>query len=450
MISAVVCIIQQHRLNVSRSVRHSMGHDELTGLYNLEHMAEKIKELRNDKAERYLIYTDIPDLGLINEMFGREKGNLILKEIADIIRASVYKGSFYCRTNGVHFVILTEKSAFREEMLESIRESAEHIMDGTNYKLRVHFGIYETTGLSDSLEAMCGRAAIAVNSIKNSTQEYIAFYDRSMMQEAIRNKRTIDEFEAAMKNGEFHMFLQPQFSADTGRLTGAEALVRRIKSDGSVVPPNDFIPIYERAGIICRLDKYIWEKAAAKLSEWKGKNIDGHISVNISPRDFYYINVYDGFTELISRYDIPADRLNIEITETALMTDVPDLEKELEMLRDAGFTVEIDDFGSGYSSLNALKDIKVDVLKIDMGFLSKSSNAERGRIILDCVIQMAKKLNMHVITEGVEKIEQVKFLTDMGCDCFQGYYFSKPISIDEYEKKYLDGNIRKQKEDFCA
>ena len=195
--------------------------------------------------------------------------------------------------------------------------------------------------------------------------------------------------------------------------------------------------MYEKSGLISRLDRYIWEQAAAKLGEWKKAGINMSISVNISPKDFYYIDIFNTFVRLVKKYDIEPSNLNIEITETAIMSDVPNLTGELEKLRKAGFTIEMDDFGSGYSSLNTLKDINVDVLKVDMGFIKETKNIKKSRIILDSVIKMAKELDLLIITEGVETEEQVDNLTKLGCDTFQGYYFSKPIDVNQFEKWYL-------------
>lgn len=176
------------------------------------------------------------------------------------------------------------------------------------------------------------------------------------------------------------------------------------------------------------------------LGEWKKRGIDTHISVNVSPKDFCYLDIYSTFMELVKRYDIEPERLNIEITETTLMSDIPNLMSDLDRLRKAGFAIEIDDFGSGYSSLNTLKDIDADALKIDMGFLRETENVERSRVILNSIINMAKELGMPVITEGVETAEQVDALTGMGCDMFQGYYYSKPIKAEEFEDKYIKQN----------
>ena len=225
-----------------------------------------------------------------------------------------------------------------------------------------------------------------------------------------------------------------------GRMLGAEALVRWQHPNRGLIFPGDCINVFERTGLIYRLDIYVWELAVQKLSEWQkqGKN-ELYISVNISAKDFYYMDVYKTITTLVEQYGIIPKTLKLEITETAIMTGISGELEILEQFRNYGFQVEIDDFGSGYSSLNTLKDMDVDVLKIDMGFLrtTKSDRIQRSMSILNNIIDLSKTLGLSVITEGVETKEQVTALTKMGCRIYQGYYFSKPIPIEEFENTYL-------------
>ena len=233
------------------------------------------------------------------------------------------------------------------------------------------------------------------------------------------------------------MFLQPLVGAD-GQLVGAEALARWRHPVQGLVAPNNFIPVVEKTGLIIRLDEYMWELAAEKLSRWKAQGRgDLSISVNVSAKDFYYTDLSKVFIDLVEKYGIAPDRLNIEITETVLITDLEMHVQTMDKLRDYGFRIEIDDFGSGYSSLNMLKDVKADILKIDMLFLRETENKERSRVILSSVINMAKALDMRVVAEGVETVEQMESLRNMGCDIFQGFYFSEPVSAEEFENKYF-------------
>ena len=201
---------------------------------------------------------------------------------------------------------------------------------------------------------------------------------------------------------------------------------------------GEFIPVFEKNGMIVKLDQYMWEAACKQLRKWKdeGKK-DMYISVNISPKDFYFMDVKQVLVDLVKKYNIEPRKLKLEITETAIMTNIDNPVEILDGLRKEGFIIEMDDFGSGYSSLNMLKDIYVDILKIDMAFLRKSNDEERGRKILKTMIQLAKDLEMPTITEGVETLEQVEFLKAMGCKMFQGYYFAQPMDVATFEEKYM-------------
>jgi EAL domain-containing protein (putative c-di-GMP-specific phosphodiesterase class I) len=206
-----------------------------------------------------------------------------------------------------------------------------------------------------------------------------------------------------------------------------------------VLMPADFIDIIEKRGFIYKLDRCMWEQAARQLSIWQEKGIeDLSISVNVSTKDFYFTDLYRTFTRLVEKYNIIPQRLKIEITETLFMDDVKEHMDTIRRMKEYGFCIELDDFGSGYSSLNMLKDIDADIIKIDMAFLEETDNIKRSHTIIRSIINMAKDLGMDVITEGVRSKEHVNFLTDAGCDIFQGYYYSKPIIVDEFEKKYLN------------
>ena len=434
---AAVSAVEFVMIRADRSSRHTLEHDHLTGLCRLDHLVEKSRSFAREPKPRCIIYIDIADFKLVNEIFGRDSGNRVLITLADEIRAHAAPGMLYGRMNSDCFVMIADKSPELESMLKDIADKFEQKTSKLNYRIQLYIGIYETENFDEPLTNMCDKAHIAATTVKNDTQKRIGYYEDAMMWEALRQKRIIDEFEPAMQNGEFKMYLQPQFTAGDERLIGAEALIRRIKPDGTVIPPAEFVPIYEKTGLICRIDRFIWEQAAMKLREWKLRGIDNHISVNISPHNFYYMNVYEELVGLTEKYGIAPGTLNVEVTETALMSDVPHLREGMKKLREAGFIVEIDDFGSGYSSLSALKDINADVLKIDMGFLRKTENTEKGRVILETVINLAKQLKMSVISEGVELAEQAEGLRKMGCDYFQGYYYSKPISVESFEEKYM-------------
>ena len=435
---AVIAVCQHVVIKKDRKMQYQMGHDELTDVCNWEHLLQKAEGLYRTDTPRYIIYSDIAEFKLINELFGRETGNRILQKQAEQMKQYATEGCVYGRIGEDHFVFIVEQDKFSEDILYACRQELQKQLSDSVYNIQVYYGIYPAEHFREPLASMCDKASLAIDAIKGDRQRFISYYNDRMLEQALTCKTVLDEFDAALKAGEFQIYLQPQIEVNTGKLYGAEALVRRIKADGTIVPPNDFIPIYEKAGLISRLDLYIWELAAKQISIWKAQGINMRISVNISPRDFYYFEIHKIFGDLVKRYDISPKYLNVEITETTIMSDVPNVRQEIGKLQQAGFIVEMDDFGSGYSSLNTLKDIDVDILKIDMGFIRETSNGEKAKIILDSIVKMAKKLKMPVITEGVETAEQVRTLTKMGCDMFQGYYFSKPISVAEFEDAYLN------------
>jgi EAL domain-containing protein (putative c-di-GMP-specific phosphodiesterase class I) len=263
------------------------------------------------------------------------------------------------------------------------------------------------------------------------------YYSDDMMSGAIYERNLLGEFDSALEKNQFQMFLQPQTDAE-GKLLGGEALVRWLHPERGMVPPGKFISVFEKTGMIYRLDYYIWRCACEKLREWKDRGLEQYyISVNISPRDFYYLDIYSTFVELVNEYRISPANLKLEITETALMSDFDKQFMLMKRLREYGFQIEIDDFGSGYSSLNMLKDMPVDVIKIDMGFLRQTEHMKKSRIILETIVSLAKRLEMPVVVEGVETEEQLAFLKELECNVYQGYYFSKPIPVAEFEEKYF-------------
>jgi EAL domain-containing protein (putative c-di-GMP-specific phosphodiesterase class I) len=260
------------------------------------------------------------------------------------------------------------------------------------------------------------------------------------MKQIRHEQYVIGEFERALKDGEFRMFLQPQVEKD-GKIIGCEALSRWITADGTVVPPGEFIGILERSELIVRLDRYIWEEAVKKLAAWKNTSFDSlYISINISPKDFYYLDVFTYLEELIERYQVPRSRLKLEITESVVMQDAIKQLALVNRLHEQGYDIEIDDFGKGYSSLSLLKDISADTIKIDKEFLRESDNDLKSERILVSVFDLSERLNMRVITEGVETESQLQKLIRLGCHMFQGFYFARPMSVDWFEELYLESD----------
>lgn len=418
--------------------RYRATHDPLTGIYNKTGFYEAVREKLNREPDRrrYMVCSDIKDFKLVNELFGMEQGDRILKRIAEILRKEALEGSIYGRLSGDRFAICVYEENFREWVFHDYIKELATMLPSTVYRMHIHVGVYPITEPDLEVSVMCDRAHLAVQTVKGNYQKVVVYYDDKLSDAMQHERKLIGEFETAVNEGQFMIFIQPQI-ARTGELLGGEALVRWKHPQRGMVPPGDFIPVFERTGFIHKLDCYVWELACAQLKRWKEQGMGHlHLSVNISPKDFYNVDIYKTFTGLVQKYGIDPRNLKLEITETAIMEGLSRQLILLELLRNYGFEIEIDDFGSGYSSLNTLKDIAVDVVKLDMGFLSETEHSDRSRIIMNAMITMSKQLGLTVVAEGVETDAQVQYLTEAGCDIFQGYYYSKPLMISDFEEKY--------------
>ncbi len=419
--------------------KYKASHDSLTGLLNRDQFYEDVHDMVNKYHDTtfYLICSNIKDFKFINEIFGMEKGNQVLIKQAKLMASNPSERTICARLMNDRFALCLPREEFDEKRVADSIKELQREFSGNSFHLHTYMGVYEIRDRDEAVSIMVDKANIAADTIKNNYDCCVAYYDEHLLEISIEQRRLLGEFEPALQKDEFAMYLQPQVNRD-GVAKGAEALVRWVHPSRGILTPYAFIDILENAGLIYKLDLYIWEKAAQKLAEWKEKGYGSyHISVNISTKDFYIIDIYETFTGLINKYGIAASNLHLEITETTLMTDFEKNMNIIHKLQEAGFRVEIDDFGSGYSSLNMLKDISADVLKIDMGFLRESENEVKGQDILESIITLASKIGMDVITEGVETKKQLDMLTMMGCHEFQGYYFSKPVPVSEFEEKYL-------------
>ena len=430
-------------INALKKERWLATHDTLTGLFNKQYFFEVAEKYirRHSKEELLLICTDIKDFKMINDFLGTKTGDIVLKNVAELLKTRLSKGIFFGRLGNDVFAVLMKKEDYAEALFEAGDQSAYFagIHQEVAFAVVNYVGVYEITDRRVSISVMCDRARMAISKIKGDYHKRIAYYDEVLRENILHEQELIADLDKAISEEQLQMYLQPQMGTDGG-LLGAEALIRWHHPEKGFILPSDFIPVFEHNGLISEVDRYIWELACRQLRRWKDRGReDIYISVNISPRDFYFLNIFQIFTELVEKYDISPKNLKLEITETAI---VMDFQRQLELikrLRQNGFVVEMDDFGSGYSSLNMLKDIHVDVLKIDMAFLKKAEDEERSKKILQMIIGLSKQLGMPVITEGIENAEQVAYLSEMGCEMFQGYYFAKPMSVDEFESKYLLG-----------
>ncbi len=420
--------------------RYAATHDELTGLYNRKYFLERVAErLEEDPGESYLIVCcDICDFKMLNDVFGTEKGDGLLQSIAQELRNQTLEGEIYGRLGGDRFGLLMKQENYQEEVFTAATQSLVERIGEFSYPVRICMGVYEIGDRALPARVMCDRAFMALNTVKRDRYgRNIAYYNEALRKDILLEQEFTAQLKEALRQRQIRIYLQPQVNGE-GKVLGAEALVRWSHPERGMINPGEFIGIFEKNGLIVELDQYVWEMACMQLQKWKEMGQDDmYLSVNISPRDFFFMDIHQRFTELVEKYEIDPGKLKLEITETAVMTDMEKQLRMIDRLREAGFVVEMDDFGSGYSSLNMLKNIRVDVIKIDMAFLGQSDDEVRARVILRTVVELSRQLEIPVITEGVETAEQVAFLKAIGCGMFQGYYFARPMEIEDFEQKYM-------------
>ena len=420
-------------------------HDVLTRLYTAEKLSWEIRRrlLEDPEGEYLLVMLNIRNFTLVNRLFGVEVANRLLVGMADLLRKHCGPEDIYGRYRDDRFAVLTRQESFREEALADDLRALEALVKSPIYAVVVKAGVYvvpRTTQLP--VTAMMEKAELAVSSIRDDRDRSVARYEPGMLASRLHDQRVVADFERALRDGEFQIYLQPQVRGD-GMVYGAEALVRWAQPDGRVLLPMEFLDVLQRSELLSHLDLYVWDLAARQLAAWKDTAFrDLYISINVDPTDFYHLDVPTVLAGLCQKYGLESRALRVEITETALVEDIERHSRTVERLHEAGFIVEIDDFGKGYSSLSLLKDIPADVLKIDMGFTRGEDSGKRTQVILESVIGMAANLNMDVITEGVETREQLEQLSKMGCRGFQGFYFSRPITVADFEKVTRENLLR--------
>lgn len=422
---------------VYAKLEYRLNYDSLTKAYNRYGFYKNAQKLikEHTDTEYCLILSDIKSFKLINEIYGENIADKILIDEVNIIRQKMKGNSVLGRLNGDIIAMVIPKEYLSEKEFSDMIKLLSDRYSNKNFRLHIYLGVYYIKDVNETIRQMVDKVSLVIMKSKGNMSNYILYYDENSYRNDIFKQQLIGEFETALNENQFCMYLQPQTDKD-GNMLGAEALIRWNHPNMGLIMPGAFIECFEDAGLIYRLDNYIWEEAAKQLKIWKDSGYNYYISVNISAKDFYHIDVYQTFKNLVSKYGIDTDKLHIEITETALSEDKQAAHKTIERLHDEGFIIEIDDFGSGYSSFNFLKDVCADVIKIDRVFLKKSSHKERGEQILRSIISLSHDIGMDVITEGVENVDQLSMLAKMNCDWFQGYYFSKPIAVGDFEEKY--------------
>ncbi len=416
--------------------------DEVTGGRNLNYFRKKAADIINQNRETpFLIYRfDILNFRYINEAYGHSKADAVLKACVQEFKR-IYSDNELCvRINSDHFLALVINSAERKNNYQAYTKAIGECarVNEVRYPIRLRMGIYQVRKDDYDIDIMIDHANAARKSMTGNEKVLEATYSEKI----VSNMKKVDAIESQMQsaiiNDEFKIYLQPKWDVVNDCLVGAEALVRWIKNDGSMIYPSDFIPLFETNGFIEKLDFHMLEMLCKRLRDLEQDEKYKLVPISINQSRILINNpdYVKNVEKVISRYDIDVKNLEIEITETVFFDEKNKMIEVVKQLKELGLNLAMDDFGSGYSSLNILRDIPFDILKIDREFVSESVASKSSIIIMQKIIEMAKGLEIKVICEGVETKEQIDTLRDLGCTMVQGYYYDKPIPMDDFLEKY--------------
>lgn len=433
-------IIKFRVLNaINKSRVRVLEYDFLTGIYNQQKFYQATRDMLDDGGDKTyaFIHFDIDRFKMVNSFYGVKAGDDLICHMAEAVRDAVeqYGEGTYGRINGDIFGICIpfEKTDHIIALTKRIKRQVRRY--AVNFYLETSAGIYIIENNEMDVSAIYDNASLAARQCKGHYMVHEAFYTSEMGDKLLREQRIINEMDAALRDEQFVVYFQPKYELKQFQPYGAEALVRWQRPDGTLIPPGEFIPIFEKNGFIINLDYYVWKKVCQFIKKELDEGREpAPISVNVSRVNLFNPKFLESLINLVEEYRVPPKYLNLELTESVFSDNAALMQNAVDYLHKAGFTIMMDDFGSGYSSLNVLKDVNLDVLKIDMRFLSKGENDGRGTKILEAVIRMAESLKMPVIAEGVEEKQQVDLLARLGCNYIQGYYFAKPMPLAQYKE----------------
>ena len=423
-------------LSETKSLIQETSRDSLTGLYNREyfyHYAEQYDHYhRNEQTDAVVM--DVNHFRMINERYGKAYADEVLRRMGIAIKAYVRKnGGIASRREADRFLVYCPHMEDYTGLAEEIAAAAGGGMKG---RIRVRLGIYSNVDKSMEMEQRFDRAKSAADTIRNSYNVLVAAYDDRLHEQEVFAERLLDEFQEAINRKQFQVYFQPKFDIrpEEPVLCGAEALVRWKHPELGMISPGIFVPLLESNGLVRELDHYVWRETAAQLKEWKkttGRTVP--VSVNVSRVDMLDPELLETLKCLVSENSLSYGDLHLEITESAYTQDAKQIINTVNTLRETGFVIEMDDFGSGYSSLNMITTLPIDVLKVDMMFIRNAFSGNGDTRMLKVIVDIADTLSVPMIAEGVETEEQMGALKELGCDIVQGYYFSRPVPADEFE-----------------
>ncbi len=438
----IVFLVITERRNIKR-IEQVAYYDPLTGLRNLAKFRIDAAEMmhKNKDKQYYLVKADVVNFKAVNELYDYGTGNCVIKTIAMVGREMPQESFIQARMGPDEFIMLGDETVFSDMTTTSYRYEKrfhELLNCAEDHQFSFRLGRYHIEDRQEDINDIISKVNIAHSMAKQDKTAHMYDYVEKYKEQILSMTDITNRMRSALENGEFKVFLQPKISLKGETVVGAEALVRWIPDDGNVVYPNDFIPIFEGNGFIVELDRYmlrcICEQQRNRLIE-TGEILP--VSVNFSRLNIKNPDFVDSIKAIVDSYEIPPEYIEIELTETITQENSDQVDALFDELSAAGFVVAIDDFGSGYSSLGMLKNINVNILKLDRSFFLEHRYGRRGNLVVDGIVSLAHQLNMTVVAEGIEEKEQVDYLTQIGCDCVQGYYYAKPMPIAEFEERYF-------------
>lgn len=417
--------------------------DELTGIYNIRRFTELAEEAIEREAGYAIVAVNIRQFKFINEIFGKEQADHLLHFMAQILEDSIEDGEFACRESADYFYLFLRET--RKEVLKArVGDMMSRMVTMDNkgyssYRLPIRCGV-AVSAKGEDLQCTMTHAMFALARTKENRQNSLWIFDSTLHAREQEDNYIERHAGTALENGEFKLFLQPKVNLQNNSLSGAEALSRWIRTDGTIIYPGSFIPLFEKNGFCSELDIYMFEKVCQQLRRWIDAGYEPvPVSINQSKLTFYKSDYVKRLCAILEKYDIPASLIIIEILESMAIDNVEELNYHLDELKSIGFRISMDDFGSGYSSLNTLARLKIDEVKLDRGFLMEATGASGKNIqlIIEQIILLSKKLSISTVIEGVETEADNAFVKRIGCDHGQGYFYSRPVSSEVFTEEIL-------------
>ena len=414
--------------------------DVISGGRNWLYFEKKGSKLLKRKSPSYdyaVIHFKMRKYRSFCTCFGVKEGEILIEKLYQMMKKNIHRKELMVHKENATFGLLLSYTN-EDELCKRIEELTDNLNTlFVSMKLYFAVGIYKVHRKETDIDQLYNNAVLACDLLSEEAKTQIVFYDVEMNKRRLWERKVEDDMHAALANHEFKVYLQPKISTGEEVLAGAEALVRWIHPTEGFIPPNRFIPIFEKNGFILQLDDYMLEEIAKQQAAWIARGCKVvPISVNVSRAHFAKEDLAEHICGIVDKYQVPHNVIELELTESAFFDDKEVLLGTVKKLRAAGFIVSMDDFGAGYSSLNSLKELQLDVLKLDADFFRGEDAEDRGMLIVSEVIDLAKKLNMKIVAEGIESREQVDFLAEQECDLIQGYFFAKPMPVNEFEEKY--------------